>query len=592
MKRFLWVALTSLVLTIVGAQPSFAQVNNFRISSYDIAYELLRNEDGRSQLNVTEKITAVFPQTNQNRGIERAIPSLYDNHPLGVKVSSVTDENGNALEYTERLSSDMKVLRIGDPDVYVHGEHTYVITYRLHDVTKLYEDTGRHEWYWDTNGNGWRVPIDALTIKVVIDPSLLPARVDAPRCYVGVEGATGTCELTESTDGVYTTSAGDLSAGENITVAFGFEPGTFEAYQASLSERLYRLWWAAQLFVAPFAVGTFIFLLSRYHKKHMRTSELKPFPVQYIPPHESSLLVGSRVVPEKIKSVFSAQLIDLAVRHYISLIETREKSLWRTAEYDIKIEKDISPLFAEEKEILIDMFGHEPKPGERLALKSLRNNFAYVTRTSDNTRKLSDLITSQYEMYAKSPEATKYFYTRAKLLLAIGVVLLSPFVLFLALAASTMGWVIKPLSDKGLTLRRYLYGLDRYINSTEKERLAFLQGPDTAEKVGFAVDPNDKGQLVKLYERTLPYAVLFGQEKKWTKQLGEFYSEAGTQPDWYAGKSGVFNAAAFSSGVSAFSQASAYSSGYTAGSSSSSSGGSNGGGFSGGGGGGGGGGGW
>ena len=95
---------------------------------------------------------------------------------------------------------------------------------------------------------------------------------------------------------------------------------------------------------------------------------------------------------------------------------------------------------------------------------------------------------------------------------------------------------------------------------------------------------SDPKLLVTLYERVLPYAVLFGQEKEWNKQLGAYYETAGNSPDWYIGQS-AFNAAVFSSAMSSFSQASASS--Y-----SSSGSGSSGGGFSGGGGGGGGGGGW
>jgi uncharacterized membrane protein len=92
--------------------------------------------------------------------------------------------------------------------------------------------------------------------------------------------------------------------------------------------------------------------------------------------------------------------------------------------------------------------------------------------------------------------------------------------------------------------------------------------------------------MVKLYERVLPYAILLGAEKEWSKRLGDYYQQTQASPDWYTGTT-AFNAAVFTSTLHNFSQASSYSAG-----SSSSSGGSSGGGFSGGGGGGGGGGGW
>ena len=114
-----------------------------------------------------------------------------------------------------------------------------------------------------------------------------------------------------------------------------------------------------------------------------------------------------------------------------------------------------------------------------------------------------------------------------------------------------------------------------------------LQSPEGAEKLDVTVSSEDPKQLVKLYERVLPYAVLFGLEKQWSQQLGAYYEQGSVQPDWYYGNT-AFNAAVFSSALNSFSvTSSSYSS-----ASSSSSGGSNGGGFSGGGGGGGGGGGW
>ena len=87
--------------------------------------------------------------------------------------------------------------------------------------------------------------------------------------------------------------------------------------------------------------------------------------------------------------------------------------------------------------------------------------------------------------------------------------------------------------------------------------------------------------MLKLYEVLLPYAVVFGQEKRWAQELAVLYGEHGS-PGWYSGSSG-FSASAFSSGISTLSASSASSS-------ASSSGGSSGGGSAGGGGGGGGGG--
>ncbi|GEP26952.1 MULTISPECIES: DUF2207 domain-containing protein [Cryobacterium] len=159
---------------------------------------------------------------------------------------------------------------------------------------------------------------------------------------------------------------------------------------------------------------------------------------------------------------------------------------------------------------------------------------------------------------------------------------------------------LRPLTDSGAELRDYLKGVKLYIGLAEADRLRVLQSsegavrsvyrpengrPDLTRTTTTADAPSV--QIVKLYERVLPLAILFGQEKGWSKVLGEYYGESGTQPDWYLG-TGMFQAVLFAGAIGSFSASSAASWSGSATSSSTSGGG--GGGFSGGGGGGGGGG--
>jgi uncharacterized membrane protein YgcG len=265
--------------------------------------------------------------------------------------------------------------------------------------------------------------------------------------------------------------------------------------------------------------------------------------------------------------------------------QTREKSLFKAAEYDIEIEKDISTLKSEEQEILRDIIAKTPVIGDRLALKTLKNNSAVYSRTLDNDKKLKKLVRGEYGLREKNEAKRALFKTTGCVLLGISIVLLNPLLLAAAIVSFVLSYTLWPLTDKGLDLYRYLKGLELYIKVAEADRIKMLQSPEGAEKTG-GIDPNDPAQLVKLYEKVLPYAVLFGQEKEWSKRIGDIYESSGSNPSWYYGTS-AFNAAVFSSDMGSFSTAAAYSS-----ASSSSSGGSGGGGFSGGGGGGGGGGGW
>lgn len=589
MKRIFGAAIVLLLSIVLAPAPHAAaqNTNNFRISNYDIQYELSRDSEGRSLLLTTEKITAIFPEYDQNHGLERAIPTSYDGHPVALDIQVAKNLTNGSSQHSTDSNGSVTTLRIGDPDTYVRGEQTYEIQYKQRDVTRFFADTDRDEWYWDTNGVEWAVPIEKLNVSIAIDDQLLAARVGEPSCYVGVSGANGICALTRAaSSNSYSVEVNKLVAGENVTVAFGFKPKTFAQYAQSWWEVAIKIWLVLQFvtFILAFIVGVIAVVI--YYRRTNRTTEMHSLVTEFTPPRDASVVVSAQVIGPMLGTVFTAQLIDLAVRRFISIVETKEKSTWKAAEYDIVITADLAPLFAEEQEIISDMFGHMPQVGERLTLSTLMNNMGYHHRTMDNDKKVKALMSETYGLREKSASASKPFYRWAIGLGVFAVLSLSISLGFAACITALLGASLRPLTDKGLALRRYVLGLDKYIKASEAERLAFLQGPDTAQKVGYAVDPANPGQIVKLYERVLPYAVLFGREKEWSKRLGEFYQQANTSPDWYTGTT-AFNAVVFASAMSSFSQASAYSGG-----SSSSSGGSSGGGSSGGGGGGGGGGGW
>lgn len=590
MKYWLGVLLGSflLVLMVPLAHVS-ADVNDFNIQSFDIEYTLSKDSDGNSKLHTKERIQAKFPFKNQNRGIERAIPVRYDGRSLPLEINSITDVNGTNYKYSERGDWDLKILRIGDPNRYARGLKVYNIEYTQKHVTRFFEDTNKVEWYWDTNGTDWRVPIDVLNIKINIDEAVAGSLEGQPHCYVGKHGSSSKCDIVGS-EGTYNIHVGSLGIGENVSVAFGFKPGTFNEYKPSLWEVLLLAWTVLTLITTAVAIYIIVLLGVKYSNKNGRKDRLKPVVVEYIPPKDASVMLVSRIYRPRVASAaFSAQLIDFAVRRYIKIVEVEKKPLMLHENYDLVVAKDVNDLKDEEIEILTDMFGQAPKIGDRVNLYDLKKDYSYANRLSDNSTKLTKLILKEYGLRAKDPVVSKYFYKWFTALIILSVLTFSPGLFVAAMVALIMGSTIKPLTEEGVALKRYVMGFETYIKAAEKDRLAFLQGPDTAEKVGEKVDINNRAQVVKLYERALPYAVLYGHEKEWTKRLGEFYQELQTQPDWYTGTS-AFSAAAFSSSIASFSESTTS---YASSSSdSSSSGGSSGGGYSGGGGGGGGGGGW
>lgn len=583
-KKLLLLAIATIVFGSFYSSSVSAGVNNFNISSFSADYSLSKDDEGRSRLKIREAIVAKFPNFDQNHGLERAIPQSYDGHPTSLRISSVLRQDGSPWNYSTYESNDNLVVRIGDADKYVHGEQIFVITYEQRDVTRYFKDTDRDEFYWDINGTEWQVPIQNLDITLNIDGDLKGALTEDASCYVGASGATDKCAITREGE-TFRAKGTDLSNGENITVAVGFRPHTFAAYEPTLFEKVMGILITIWIALSIIGFGLIVWIGLKASRLSKRKSELGTIVPEYIPAGDTSVTVAASILGSSTKT-FAAQLIDFAVRHYIKIYEIDKKWIFGSKDYELEIIKDISSLKSEEQEILHDVFSGKTAVGTRLAMSSLQNNSSVYMSTLDNEKKLKELVRGDYGLRAKNELQSKQFNRMGWVLLIVAILTLNPFFLVAAISAFIAGYTLWPFTDKGLALYRYLQGLKMYISVAEEERLKMLQSPEGVQKTPADTDPKDPKQLVHLYERVLPYAILFGQEKQWNAQLGKYYESVGAKPDWYSSNA-AFNAAAFGSAMNSFSSASSYTS-----ASSSSSGGSSGGGSSGGGGGGGGGGGW
>lgn len=589
MKRVFICIFAAVLLLVGGGQGVYAQnPNNFTIESFDVKYALDKDSEGRSTLKTTETITAIFPEFDQNHGLERAIPKKYDGHSTSLKIESITNESNQKLSYSESTSNDNLVLRIGDADKYVHGKNTYVITYSQRDVTRFFENTNDDEFYWDVNGTQWLQSMSKVSMELQVGGSLKDQLTGSQSCYRGTEGSTDQCAIQKNGE-ILTAEAAGIGPHETMTIAVGFKAHTFTSYQPSLGEKILAVvigfWVVLQVIGSLTAVILIIWMGIRRHKIMNRVKGRGTIIPEYLPPRDASVLASAEVLGNS-RSDITAQLIDLAVRHYVKIYQTKDKTLFKPAEYELEIVKDINDLRSEENKLLKDIFSGSVAVGSRFEMKKLQSNYTMSQKLIASRKGLRKATRGEYGLFERAEKEAHTFKLIGVVTIIVGVLTLSPLIIVAAIVAFGIAYSLWPLTEKGVELRDYLAGLKEYITVAEEDRIKMLQSPEGAEKIGVQIGDDTK-QLVKLYERVLPYAVLFNVEKEWTKQLGKYYEQVNTEPDWYTGNT-AFNAVIFASALNSFSsQSSSYSS-----SSSSSSGGSSGGGSSGGGGGGGGGGGW
>lgn len=572
-----------------------AGVDDFEFASFDADYYLDVDDEGRSTLTTVETFVAIFPDFDQNRGMRRAIPGDYLGAPTDVTVVSVTDENGTPRPMEVETDDEGFVLVTSRADDYVQGQQTYVFTYTQRNVTRTFADTSSDEFYWDTNGTGWYQYFGSVTARVHVPTALAAQLTGLSACYAGYEGSSTTCELTRADEEggvVFSATVNDLTPFQNVTVAIGFEAGTFvprdDSYFGSFWGWLQALSVLVGLGAALWAIALRATVLADGRGRPTIIAE-------YTPPNDLDLVTAS-VILNRTRKAAAAQFVDLAVTRRMRIVETPNTGWFaRGSSYLLEL-IDAEGLQGPPLALARALFSYQLVPGTGYLMSSKDPALsaqvqavlasAIKSATTDGYRKRGTAIHGVLPALLVMAAAAGTF-TFGVILLdnAVGgllpLLLWAPGLVFVFLVFALIAR--RPLTDLGAERRDHLKGLELYIRLAEADRLRMLQSPTTAERE--PVDASDPRVVVKIYEKLLPYAVLFGLEKQWAEELGKYYVDS--SPDWYSGTT-AFNAGVFASSIGSLTTSVATS--YSGSSSSSSSGGSGGGGSSGGGGGGGGGG--
>jgi len=587
--RTLTAAAVGLVAVLVVAAPAAADVDDFSFDSLTVDYTLTRDGDGTSRLEVVEEFVARFPDQDQNRGIRRAIPETYNGQPLHPRLVSITDGEGNARA-VETDSDDGVFFVTSRADDYVRGVQTYVITYTLEHVTWDFPDTGL-EFYWDVNGVDWRQPFGEITARVHLDAELTAALSGRQACYAGAQGATDPCEgitVESAGDGATTITARatDVGLGETLTLAVGFADGVFVPFDSSFTASgagwVQAIAGLGMLGVGAAAIGS--------RRRWMRDDAGRPTIIaEYAPPPNIDALESAVLLHKHTKAI-PAEVLEQAVVGSIRIVEGHKRAFGGarlTAEL-------VDPSLADgDGRMLLEGLFPTGQPGEQFEfgrqdtrLSKVAHSILAAAEKELDRRGLRRPVPAGARLWpiVLAVVVGAVVMVSGGLALDRGVHPLVPVILMVVaglIIVTVIGMLVrKPLTPAGAETRDHLRGLQEFIEWVEADRLRVLQSPRGAERA--AVDVDDPRQMLKLYETLLPYAVVFGQEKEWSKHLAVLYAASGVAgPAWYYG-AGAFDASSFSAGIGSLSAA--------ASSSSSTSGGSGGGGSAGGGGGGGGGG--
>ena len=604
------------------------------IEDFTVDFTLRKDEQYGTRLDVEENFTMIFPETNSQHG---PIRELFWTNQSGknlivekggkIDLEVLMDGEPFPIAQTEAggYATDKSIVYyIGRASSYLHGEHKFTLKY--HYVNVMINSATEQDFYWNANGTGWEQTFSKVTANLhIADPEALAAvMASQTSCYVGKyktmnsgTNISNRCEMAKTTDG-YTFETTDLNYGEGLTFAVDFEPNT---YGAPTPQDDYTLLLVGGVILAGL-VALIAWMIRSCNKKIAAKKKLykdtfvKP---EYAPTRGLTVAEGEQLLMKGAKKSYVATLLELAVAKKVQIVKGEPTKVLKKDTWKVKVLTTEGLTKPQENMLKLLAGSHEVKEGE-IEIKR-RTATSYMASVASNYRtKAMEMLQGKglTESKTRGTDMGAGILIAAVLFMTFGLwTVMAPWILLSiwmenafvnVIGAEWMPWAVSIMvviawlvgtvcaiekgrygwyTEEGLRAERDLEGLRLYVGMAEAERLKFLQSVKGA-------DTSSEG-IVKLYEKTLPWAALFGQEESWLKELGKYYQTVG-EPEW-CGSPDLLDFAVFHAVTSSITSSVVSTSSYSSGSSgsgggSSFGGGGGGGGFSGGGGGGGGGGRW
>ncbi len=350
----------------------------------------------------------------------------------------------------------------------------------------------------------------------------------------------GATELDRSVE--FTAGDADIGPDENVTVAIGFEVGTFSALTPPPPPP-YPWWeWILPALGLLTGVGGLLFLLVM-RVVLRRNPDDSPVIVQYTPPKDESLTLSAGVldVPER---AMAAHVVDLAVRDAVELRASGDRK--DPDDFEVVL-RSTEGLDSDDLRVVYTLYAKDAKPGADVDLGTFARKpparaVTYVRRIDAFTvqRGYRSSLPHWIGLVRAATSIGGFFLAMGLIFFgdtAFGVLNeLAPMgglVYIAAIASGFFAFIFLPfvtLPKSTLTLaggmhKTYLEGIREYLQLAEEERLRAAQSPSTADLVSagrraYADAPNSPGDsIVNVYERLLPYAVLFGMERDWVEVI-------------------------------------------------------------------------
>jgi uncharacterized membrane protein len=255
-----------------------------------------------------------------------------------------------------------------------------------------------------------------------------------------------------------------------------------------------------------------------------------------VPGKLTPIELGMLMTNGRFKNNFvTADIINLAVKGILTIKEVNEKILFFNSQ-DYEFTKNPDPLAVKglvqtQKDILNKLFGS----GNTVKLSSLKNNFykviGEVEKDGKSALKSKGLISPSGLYFNKGFLAAggamiflSFFFAEFSIYLTLALIASGLITLIFAFA-------MPKRTPAGAELNWKIKGFKLFMETVDKHRAEFYEKEN-------------------IFEKFLPYAIVFGITGLWIKKMKEIYGEnyyATHMPLWYVGSLASFDADSFAS---------------------------------------------
>lgn len=498
-----------------------AQTDEWRIKEFKTTIEIFNDDSAL----IREDLVADAGNTKGKHGIFRIVPTRA-NTPKGyiyspVELVSISDFFGNAYKYQETDDAGTITWKIGDPNITVSGENDYRIVYKLSNIIRDQDEFD--EFYFNIPGNYWDMEIDSFKAEIILPENINKSNISL-HLYSGQAGEK------DNTIAKYRwlddsrlelSSSKKLEIGESASISLSFPKGNIEHQIIDTSNLTTRgseekdtPWYMIlnALIVTPITIGI-LFTLRR--KKQKQNPYYKRTVIaEYDSPDNLSPIMLAYINKRRSDGkYFTASIVHMAVLGLITIDEKEYKTLFFKNK-ELKFiksqdQKNYQQLDKVEKHIFDHIFKENNSIDSKKLGLILQKEYHEINELLKNQAKHEGYLLERNSFATKG-------YIIAIFLSLLSVSILS----FVALAVFLL--LDRNLSEKGEKIIWQTKGFKHYLSVAEKDRHAFYEKEN-------------------IFTKLLPYSIVLGVVKEWTKKMADIYGEEYVQNSlyWYSGTSGL-----------------------------------------------------